>query len=93
MVKRIILGLSLLLLTQSAQAATESECWDKWYAQQIALQPGPEDTVDPRNGKSLSQTDGAKRSRAKKLQALKDALELRGKSDSKWEAFRTDCAM
>ena len=42
----------------------------------------PDDTVDQRTGKTLSETDGAKRTRAKKLQALKDELELQERADS-----------
>ena len=40
----------------------------------------------------MSQTEGAKRTRALKYQAKLDALELRGKDDPDWHAFLEDCA-
>lgn len=91
MVKRPLFGLAFAMIANSAVAATESECWDDWYAKRIALQPTAEATIDPRTGKQLSQTDGAKRSRAKKVQALKDELELRSKKDAQWLAYRAEC--
>jgi hypothetical protein len=91
MVKRILISLAVAMITNAAVAASENDCWDKWHAEQLAIQPKSDDTVDPRTGKSLSQTDGAKRSRAQKLQALKDSLALRGKDDEKWKSYRAEC--
>jgi hypothetical protein len=56
----------------SAQGAlrTCSEAWRTKLPSEIP--PGPDDTHDPRTGKELSQTPGAKRSRAAKLKAFKE---------------------
>jgi hypothetical protein len=52
-------------------------CSDAWHSKPSSeIPPGPDDTIDPRSGKPLSQTPGAKRSRAAKLQAFKDAATL-----------------
>lgn len=71
-------------------AATQA-CWNQWYASRLAQQPKPEDTHHPVTGKPLSQTTGAKRSRERKLLALKDALELRGEDEPAWEVFLEGC--
>jgi hypothetical protein len=66
-------------------------CWSKWTENQLKYVPKPGDTVNPRTGKELSQTDGALRTRALKYQAAKDALELRGKDDPNWHTFAAAC--
>jgi hypothetical protein len=56
----------------SAQDALRA-CSEAWRAKPPSeIPPGPDDTHDPRTGKELSQTPGAKRSRAAKLKAFKD---------------------
>ena len=53
------------------------ECSDAWRAKAPEnIPPGPDDAHDPRNRQLLSQTPGAKSTRALKLQAFKDATTL-----------------
>jgi hypothetical protein len=81
----------LFALTNAANAMSEDQCFTKWSGERVRMQPGPDATIDLRTGRVLSQTDGAKRTRALKLQALKDALMLRGHEDPKWLSYRQDC--
>ncbi len=90
MAKQILLVLSMLLLTSGAFA---DECYERWMTEILLLQPRPDDTVDKRTGRFLSQTDGAKRTRGRKLQALKDELELRGRKDARWLMYQSKCEM
>ncbi len=61
-------------------------CSDAWRAKPPReIPPGPDDNFDPRSGKLLSQTAGARRTRALKFQAFKDATTLeciKGQADS-----------
>src|SRR5437763_1685758 len=68
-------------------------CWEEWVAHIMKEVPRAEDTVSPATGRELSQTDGAKRTRALKYQAKKDALELRGKDDPDWKTYLRGCEM
>jgi hypothetical protein len=88
MATRILIGIAIVLLTNGALA---DECYERWKAEIVAMQPGADDAIDKRSNKELSQTDGAKRTRAIKLQALKDAIELRGQSDPRWLRYRETC--
>lgn len=85
-VKRIQIVAAMLVLI--SQASANDECFKKWSEKKIALQPGANDQADPRTQKPLSQTDGAKRTRDVKLQALKDRLALRGREDPE---FKKEC--
>jgi hypothetical protein len=85
MTKRILAVLVATLLGGSVIAAKGEkstqdilrECSDEWRSKSPeAMPPGADDKTDPRNGKALSDTPGAKRSRALKLQAAKDAITL-----------------
>jgi hypothetical protein len=73
-----------------AKAALDT-CWDEWVEKSLGAIPKPDDTYDPRTGKSLSQTPGAVRTRALKFQAAKDALQLRGKESGEWQIFLKSC--
>jgi len=66
--------------------------WDDWKSAKLAMIPRGESAIDPRNGKKLSTSEGAKRSRDKRFQAADDALELRGKTDPEWIEFANNCA-
>jgi hypothetical protein len=62
---------ALLLVTPSAFAqardvddVTSARCWKEWVAFLMKEVPRAEDTVSPATGRELSQTDGAKRTRA-----------------------------
>jgi hypothetical protein len=91
MERLLLLVLVVIISASGANALTEQQCWDRWYAEELAQQAKPEDAINPRNGKPLSQTEGAKRSRQKKLQALEDALTLRGRDDPRWKAYLAKC--
>lgn len=88
---RIAIYTTFVLLNGAAIAASEDACWAQWSSQEIGRQPKPEDTINQQTGKPLSQTDAAKRSRAKKLQAFNDAMVLRGRGSDGWKAFRERC--
>jgi hypothetical protein len=82
MIKRVLAVLVATLFSGSVIAAEGDKptddklraCSDEAEKTE-ALPPGPDDTHD-RNGKPLSQTPGAKRTRALKRQAAKDAITL-----------------
>lgn len=87
----------IFLLFQNAGAYARNEddvtaqCWRDWVERSLKEVPKSDDTISPRTGKELSQSDGAKRTRALKFQAASDALELRGKSDPRWQTFLDMC--
>jgi uncharacterized damage-inducible protein DinB len=68
-----------------------AQCWKKWVELRMKEVPKSDDNLSPQTGKELSQTDGAKRTRALKYQAALDALELRGKADPLWQSFLGQC--
>jgi len=88
----------LLFLVQTGSQARDAQgdvaarCWKEWVDIRMKEVPKAEDTVSPATGKVMSQSDGAKRTRALKYQAKLDALELRGKHDPAWHGFLEDCA-
>lgn len=90
---KIIIIIAALIISDPVSAASEDTCWRTWFDQQIAMQPKPDDKIDARTGKVLSQTHGAIRTRARKLQARKDELTLRGKDDPKWIFFKKKCVI
>lgn len=75
-----------------AQDSVASRCWKEWLDFRMKEVPKAEDTISPATGKQLSQTDGAKRTRALKYQAKLDALELRGKDEPEWRTYLEGCA-
>ncbi len=85
------LSVSVLAACDDAYDAVERECWEEWYAKKLAEVPKPDGTHHPVTGKPLSQTRGAIRTRAIKLQAFKDAMTLRGNDDPAWQTFRDRC--
>lgn len=88
----------LLLASSSAFAQTgdlgeaSAKCWKAWVEFRMKEVPKAEDTVSPATGRAMSQTDGAKRTRALKYQAKLDELELRGKDDPTWKTYLQGCA-
>jgi len=56
-----------------AYDAAYRACSEEWYASEFKMLAKPDDTHDPRTGKLLSQTEGAKRTRERKLKAAHDA--------------------
>ncbi|MHC2620081.1 hypothetical protein ACVIW2_002113 [Bradyrhizobium huanghuaihaiense] len=93
---RVGLLIGLLAVGNSGSPAESAEqddstCWLKWTARKLQIIPKPDDTINPKTGKELSQTPGAIRTRALKYQAAKDALELRGREDPDWRAFFGEC--
>lgn len=93
--KSVSLALGVLafwpFIQSSSSLAANASCWVTWTEQQLKYVPKAGDTINPRTGKELSQTDGAKRTRALKYQAAKDALELRGKESPDWKSFAIEC--
>jgi len=77
---------------RDAHEDVTARCWKQWVDFRMIEVPKAEDTVSPATGKPMSQTDGAKRTRALKYQAKLDELELRGKDDPIWHAFLDGCA-
>lgn len=69
-----------------------SRCWKSWVDFRMKDVPKAEDTISPATGREMSQTDGAKRTRALKYQAKLDELELRGKDDPTWKTYHQGCA-
>jgi hypothetical protein len=64
-----------IIVAEGAPSAQDalSACSEAWRGKPaFEIPPGPDDTHDPRTGKELSQTPGAKRSRTAKLKAFKD---------------------
>jgi len=95
---RILIAMFLMFGTQADAQGRDADddvtarCWKEWVDFRMKEVPKAEDTVSPATGREMSQTDGAKRTRALKYQAKLDALELRGKDDSVWKTFLMGCA-
>lgn len=79
-------------LARDTQDNVASRCWKEWVDFRMKEVPKAEDTISPATGKQLSQSDGAKRTRALKYQAKLDALELRGKDEPEWRTYLEGCA-
>ncbi len=78
--------------TDNLNGETSAKCWKAWVDFRMKEVPKAEDTVSPATGREMSQTDGAKRTRALKYQAKLDELELRGKDDPMWKTYLQGCA-
>ena len=76
---------------KSAYDAASRACWNDWYAKRLAEIPKRDDALHPVTGKLLSQSPGAKITRAHKFQAFKDKMALRGKEDPAWQTFCEQC--
>jgi hypothetical protein len=96
--RHLIALLVLFFIVQTVSQARDARddvtarCWKQWVDFRMKDVPKAEDTISPATGKEMSQTDGAKRTRALKYQAKLDALELRGKDDPVWHTFLDGCA-
>jgi hypothetical protein len=96
--RRLIALLLLIFVAQTGsqgRAASDdvaARCWKQWVDFRMKEVPKADDTVSPATGRAMSQTDGAKRTRALKYRAKLDELELRGKDDPVWHAFLEGCA-